>query len=61
MLLLPEEYVLLSILKSLYGLFLEGACGPVIGPQCILRRPPGWQLEKAQADIYRADRANHPA
>ena len=33
MLLLPEEYVLLSILKSLYGLFLEGACRPIIGLQ----------------------------
>ena len=32
-LLLPEEYELLSILKSLYGLSLEGACRPVIDPQ----------------------------
>ena len=37
MLLLPEEYVLLSILKSLYGLFLEGACRPVIGPQGVCK------------------------
>ena len=32
-LLLPEEYELLSILKSLYGLSLEGACRPAIDLQ----------------------------